>query len=555
MVKYIASFFILVVLAGAGKVARGQRDVTFIIAADLHFDFLPETDQYYHVVAMNRVPGHFVMPDGEVISRVDGVVIAGDIFDRSRPEIIDLYRQRYERGEGERRIHFPVYPGLGNHDLDVARDGAPNNEEHLQLIKNYLDSLLAVRLRNGEILNWHPSSRSYSWNAGDVHFVHAQRYAGDTSYCESNLEWLKADLQTYASNGEPVVYIQHYGTDPWVIEWWPREAREELFDVLDKYNVAAFFAGHTHTAMMPEYRGYPIYEVNNAWKDEDGNGSFAVLRIKDDRVTVASCRWKNGEGELETVEPVLNRTLPAKAREKIHYNAFSHNDYWRRRPLEDALSYRFNCVEADLWLIDGDVYVGHSKPFFRRAARTFENMYLKPLVARIEANGGKVYPGSDRPFFLMVEFKSDAEELYRVLKEKMEPYRKYFCSLDEGEYREGAVLLFISGKRPTHVLSREQSRFMFLDGMIRDLGVGKPTTLIPVVSDHYSRYFTWRGRGKMPEEEYRKMKEILDKAHGENKLFRWWGEPERKAVKKLFLEIGVDLVGTDDLRMLRKLLE
>lgn len=63
------------------------------------------------------------------------MVIAGDIFDRARPEIIDLYRQRYERGEGEKRIHFPVYPGLGNHDLDTAKDGAPNNERHLQLIK------------------------------------------------------------------------------------------------------------------------------------------------------------------------------------------------------------------------------------------------------------------------------------------------------------------------------------------------------------------------------------------------------------------------------------
>lgn len=107
--KYIVFCLIISVLEGIGKVAMGQRDVTCIIAADLHFDFLPETDQYYHVVAMNRVPGHFVMPDGEVVKKVDGVVIAGDIFDRARPEIIDLYRQRYERGEGEKRIHFPVY--------------------------------------------------------------------------------------------------------------------------------------------------------------------------------------------------------------------------------------------------------------------------------------------------------------------------------------------------------------------------------------------------------------------------------------------------------------
>lgn len=45
----------------------------------------------------------------------------------------------------------------------------------------------------------------------------------------------------------------------------------------------------------------------------------------------------------------------------IHYNAFSHNDYERPRPLFDALSLQFNCVEADLWLIDGELYVSDRK--------------------------------------------------------------------------------------------------------------------------------------------------------------------------------------------------
>lgn len=61
---------------------------------------------------MNRVPGHWVMPSGEIIRKIDAVILAGDLFDRARPEIIDLYCQRYECGKGEKRIHFPVYPVL-----------------------------------------------------------------------------------------------------------------------------------------------------------------------------------------------------------------------------------------------------------------------------------------------------------------------------------------------------------------------------------------------------------------------------------------------------------
>lgn len=552
-------FFVASLLSPLQAIQRNgvQRDITYIIAADLHFDMLPESDQYYHVVAMNRVPGNFVMPSGEMVKKVDGVVLAGDLFDRSRPEILELYRQRYECGSGEKRIHFPVFPGFGNHDLDTVTitDGQTrNNLTDLQLVKNYMDSVLNVKLKRKEILNFHPSSRSYSWNVGDVHFIHGQRYAGDTSYCESNLEWLKADLAKFAAKGNPVVYIQHYGTDDWAIKWWPQEARNQLFDLLDQYNVAAFFAGHTHTAILRQYRGYPIYQVNNAWSDRDGNGSFAVLQIKGDKVSVTSCRWKDGEGNVEAIGPVLNRTLSGIQEKKIHYNAFSHNDYWRENPLQDALAFRFNCVEADLWLIDGEVYVGHEKPE-PHPAITFEALYLKPLVDRIKANGGKVYTGSDRPFYLMTDFKANGEEIYKILKKEMEPYREYFCSIDNDIYQERAVLFFISGNRPMKSLPLESSRFAFLDGQIRELGKGIPNTLTPVVSDDYKRYFTWDGKGDISVEEYQKMEQLLKNVHQEKKLFRWWGAPDTKAFKQLFIKIGIDLVGTDDLNLLYNLLQ
>ena len=99
-------------------------------------------------------------------------------------------------------------------------------------------------------------------------------------------------------------------------------------------------------------------------------------------------------------------------------------------------------METDLWLIDGEVYVGHEKPE-PDPAITFENLYLKPLIRRIKENGGKVYPGSERPFFLMADFKANGEGIYEVLKKQMEPYRKYFCSVKDGVYRkEQSCFLF-----------------------------------------------------------------------------------------------------------------
>lgn len=530
-----------------------ERDITVVVAGDLHFDLPPETDQYYHVKAMNRLPGHFRFPAeampgiaGETIPDVDAVILAGDMFDKASPEILSLYKARYETGKGDKTIHFPVYPGFGNHDIDPISSDSAKNLEGRTFSLGYLDSVLNGKLAKGEILNLHPSSRSYSWDVGDVHFIQAQRFSGDTAYCESNLEWLADDLRHYASKGNPVVYIQHYGVDKWASKWWPQAARNRLFDLLDQYNIAAFLVGHTHEPSLQRYRGYPIYQVNNAWPDEDGNGSFAVVRIKGNTVSVANCRWTDGEGNFEVAGPFQNDSLPLKINKNIHYNAFSHNDYWRENPLTDALAFRYNCVEADLWLIDGELYVSHDRPE-PNPSITFENLYVRPLVARIQANGGKVYPGSDRPFYLMVDCKTNGEDIYKVLKRQMEPYKELFCSVDKGQYKEGAILFFLSGDRPKNSLPNESSRFTFLDGQVKDLGKNVPASLAPVVSDNYADFLTWRGEGEIPADQLQKMREIITKAHAEGKLFRWWGAPDTEQFKRFFIQEGVDLVGADDL--------
>lgn len=238
---------------------------------------------------------------------------------------------------------------------------------------------------------------------------------------------------------------------------------------------------------------------------------------------------------------------------KILYNAFSHNDYWRERPLLDALSFGYNCVEADLWLIDGELYVSHERPT-PSPSITFKNLYLKPLMARLEANGGKVYPDGDRPFYLMVDCKTSGEEMYPLLKQQMEPYKKHFCSVENGEYKEGAVLFFLSGARPDKSLPKESSRFTFLDGQVKDLDKGLPASLYPVVSDNYSNFLTWKGEGEIPADQLRKMRDIIRQAHAEGKLFRWWGAPDTEQFKRFFIQEGVDLVGADDLEGLYKVL-
>ncbi len=237
----------------------------------------------------------------------------------------------------------------------------------------------------------------------------------------------------------------------------------------------------------------------------------------------------------------------------IRYNAFSHNDYWREHPLFDALSYRFNCVEADLWLIDGELYVAHDRPE-PSPAITFTQMYLQPLAKYIREQGGKVYPDSDRPFYLMVDCKTPGEPLYAVLREQLKPFAKLFCGVKDGEYHDGPVLLFLSGDKPARTVSDEQTRLVFLDGRLEDLGKEIPPSVSPVLSDNYASFFSWRGTGEMPAAELQRMRDLIARVHGEGKLFRWWGAPDTEQFKRFFISEGVDLIGADDLKVLDKVL-
>src|SRR3954453_2046264 len=69
--------------------------------------------------------------------------------------------------------------------------------------------------------------------------------------------------------------------------------------------------------------------------------------------------------------------------------AHAHNDYEHERPLLDALDQGFTSVEADVWLVDGELYLGHDGPDL---TRTLRSSYLEPLAQRFRADGGSIYP-------------------------------------------------------------------------------------------------------------------------------------------------------------------
>jgi len=237
--------------------------------------------------------------------------------------------------------------------------------------------------------------------------------------------------------------------------------------------------------------------------------------------------------------------------------AHAHNDYEHDRPLYDALDQGFNSVEADVLLVDDDLYVAHNAREIT-PDKTLRLLYLEPLKKRIMKNGGRVYPNGPQ-FTLLIDIKTSAVETYRTLDRILAEYRDIFTSFGPDGRSDKAVLAIITGNRPRELMESQKHRYAGCDGRLTDLESNYPADLIPVISDNWKKYFKWNGTGEMPAEEHDRLREIVQKAHEKGRLVRFWSTPDnpspaREALWRELLSAGVDLINTDDLEGLRQFL-
>ncbi|MFI6832344.1 glycerophosphodiester phosphodiesterase family protein [Kribbella sp. NPDC050241] len=238
-------------------------------------------------------------------------------------------------------------------------------------------------------------------------------------------------------------------------------------------------------------------------------------------------------------------------------SAHAHNDYDHRRPLQDALDRGFNSVEADVWLIDGELRVAHDLDD-AVPGRTLESLYLQPLADRVRENHGQVYEHG-RDFQLLIDIKSDGPSTYAAVDEALQKYRGIITVFMNGRVLKGAVTSVISGNRPLDVLKAQKVRYAGYDGRLGDLQSGMPASLMPLVSDNWSNVFTWKGVGPMPTDEQVKLHDIVVTAHHAGYRVRFWETPDlpgaaREAVWTELKAVGVDHINTDDLHGLEDFL-
>ncbi len=232
--------------------------------------------------------------------------------------------------------------------------------------------------------------------------------------------------------------------------------------------------------------------------------------------------------------------------------AHAHNDYLHTRPLLDALHHGFCSVEADIFLVDGKLLVAHTKAELS-PERSLRSLYLDPLRARIQNNGGKVQPGI-ATFTLMIDIKTDGASTYRSLHTLLSEYRDIFSYVENGKEHPGAVTAIVSGNRATELIAAEEVRYVGIDGRLSDLDSESASHLMPLISDNWSSHFKWRGVGELPTDDKQKLISILEKAHKKNRRVRFWATADNQLVWAALKEAGVDMINTDDLPGLSRFL-
>lgn len=232
--------------------------------------------------------------------------------------------------------------------------------------------------------------------------------------------------------------------------------------------------------------------------------------------------------------------------------AHSHNDYSRPRPLLDALDAGFCSIEADIFLVDGELLVAHDADK-TDPARTLRGMYLDPLRERVKQNGGWVYRDGP-PVTLFIDIKDDAAATYARLAAVLGEYADMLTSFTKDATETRAVTVIISGNTPRAVMAAEDMRLAAVDGRLPDLAANPSPHLVPMVSMSWGDAFKWNGKDAMPADEAARLKEMVAKAHAQGRRIRFWGLPRPYAVWPVLRDAGVDLLNADNLAALQKLL-
>lgn len=215
--------------------------------------------------------------------------------------------------------------------------------------------------------------------------------------------------------------------------------------------------------------------------------------------------------------------------QKIH----SHNDYVQARPFWEAYEAGANSIEADVYLVDGKLYVAHEKNEINPEC-TLEKLYLEPLNKVAKAR-------KRQELQILIDLKTSAEPTLKAVSEFIQKYPKLAKAYSKKKF----IKFVISGNRPPISKYSNYPAYIFFDHQTHaDLENGNESR-IALVSFSFGNYSKWEGGQEIPESDKLKLKAIIQKVHDMGYPIRFWGTPDTTLAWKTFHELSIDYINTD----------
>lgn len=280
-----------------------------------------------------------------------------------------------------------------------------------------------------------------------------------------------------------------------------------------------------------------IDRIVEQWKEPDSNGAFKY-------------EWKED----------FSRDIVPK-------NCHSHNDYWRRVPLYQALAAGCVSVEADVWLTDdNDLLVGHSRESTTKT-RTLRSLYLDPITNIFEQRNvsvsstshkdiGVFDTDSDISITLLIDFKSDGHKIWPVLQSQLKTLheKNWLTHYDGKAMHQGPLTIVGTGNTPFELVQQNSTdRYIFYDAPLRTIAEPQyNSTNSYYASTSFGAAIGRLWLGRLNSKQESTMKKQIQAAEDKGLKSRYWDTPAwpisyRDHVWGKLMEMNAGMLNVDDL--------
>ena len=178
----------------------------------------------------------------------------------------------------------------------------------------------------------------------------------------------------------------------------------------------------------------------------------------------------------------------------------SHNDYWRRVPLFSAIEAGCIGVEADIWLFDDELYVGHSVASLTRN-RTLDSLYINPLLDILSKQNPRstILPDDisqphgvfdtdpEQSLILLIDFKTSGSALWPHVQSALQPLREknYMTRFNGTKMIPGPITVVGTGNTPFDLVSSEETNphhDVFYDAPLDEMYEGTNSGSLPTTA-------------------------------------------------------------------------